>query len=305
MSFDIPTLSKQKQLLELLKVQPITMGKNKSYNTDILVSLIDEHLPDGGEQWENIAKLYQVKASEENLRNGEDIKRHWVNTLCNKQNKPTGSTGGKTDLILKCQRIQKRILEKSNSRMYGASDIEDLSGDEDEDEDDDDDEIIISESSSSNNPSSQSEPSAKEKSSTSDEKLKSTSKTLFKSENKTKNSSTNNLNAKRSSVLQAMEKISNQLDAPVAGDGQQSLFMFMFMDRLNKVETKVEMLQRNENIVYYGSGADDQRTQNKIISLEDQIRTLERKLKRSQEEIEEQISLLHKKMKASEKYSTI
>jgi len=159
-----------------LKVQPFIMGKNKSYNTDILVSLIDEHLPDGGEQLERRILLNYIKSRQVKR---EDIKRHWVNTLCNKQNKPTGSSGGKPDLILKCQRIQKRILEKSNSRMYGASDIEDLSDDED-----DDNEMIISGSSSSNNPSSQSDNFGEKKSSTSDEKLKSTSKTLFKSENR-------------------------------------------------------------------------------------------------------------------------
>jgi hypothetical protein len=40
-----------------------------------------------------------ITAKEENLRDTDDLKRHWVKTLCNGMKKPIGGTGEKGERI--------------------------------------------------------------------------------------------------------------------------------------------------------------------------------------------------------------
>ena len=60
------------------------------------------------------------------MRNPDDIKKHWNNVLCNKCNKPTGRSGGITDRILHCIRIQGEIMKKTDSVMMGADSDDDV-----------------------------------------------------------------------------------------------------------------------------------------------------------------------------------
>ncbi len=77
--------------------------------------------------WDQVAAAYMTAAKEDNLRDTDDLKRHWVKTLCNGMKKPTGGTGEKGERIHKCIVIERLILDKTHSGILG------LSPDEDED----------------------------------------------------------------------------------------------------------------------------------------------------------------------------
>lgn len=97
------------------------MGRKPKYDDSLLISLIQELLPDGALGWKTVAEHYHVNSEEKELRDYQDVKKYWTNTLCNKMNKPTGKTGGRT---ASCQKIQREILEK-NSAMTFSSDEDD------------------------------------------------------------------------------------------------------------------------------------------------------------------------------------
>ena len=59
------------------------------------------------------------------------MKRHWNEKMCNKFMKPTGSTGGARDFILRCQKVQALIDKKCESSLMGGhSEDDDESGDD-------------------------------------------------------------------------------------------------------------------------------------------------------------------------------
>jgi hypothetical protein len=66
---------------------------NPNYNNALLIEIIDSLKPSGALAWQNVAVLYQHRSNEVKLRDYEDIKRHWLEKLCNKMKKPTGKTG--------------------------------------------------------------------------------------------------------------------------------------------------------------------------------------------------------------------
>ena len=61
----------------------------------------------GAYAWEQVTALYKERSSEDNTRDKDDIKQHWVENMCNKFKKPTGSAGGAKDFIIQCQKVQK------------------------------------------------------------------------------------------------------------------------------------------------------------------------------------------------------
>ena len=64
--------------------------------------------------------------------------------LCNRFKKPTGLTGmAKSDIILCCQRVQAKILEKSNSLMMGIDDNDEETASDDNDNDDNDKDFAL------------------------------------------------------------------------------------------------------------------------------------------------------------------
>jgi len=86
-----------------------------------LIQVVEEKLPNGAQGWIEVAALYQHCSGELILRDHEDVKRHWIEKCCNKFKKPTGNQGDpKRDMILRCQRIQGRIHEKSSSLIMGV-----------------------------------------------------------------------------------------------------------------------------------------------------------------------------------------
>jgi hypothetical protein len=68
-----------------------------------------------------VARLYQLHTGELVVREYDDVKQHWIEKCCNKFKKPTGNPGDpKRDMILRCQRIQEQIHEKSSSLILGV-----------------------------------------------------------------------------------------------------------------------------------------------------------------------------------------
>ncbi len=55
-----------------------------NYKVELLISVIEEKLPQGPMSWQEVAALYQLQSQESATRDHEDIKRHWMQKLCNK-----------------------------------------------------------------------------------------------------------------------------------------------------------------------------------------------------------------------------
>lgn len=112
----------------------------KNYKKVVLLEVVKEVLPAGAYEWEQVANLYKERSCESDVRDKDDIKRHWVEKLCNKFKKPTGNGGGAKDFFLRCQRVQAKIHKKCESTLMGAhSDDEnenDTTGSDDEYKDD-------------------------------------------------------------------------------------------------------------------------------------------------------------------------
>jgi hypothetical protein len=99
---------------------PRSKGK-QNYKVDVLIQVVEEKPPNGAQGWQEVAFLYQQRSGELVLRDYEDVKRHWVDKCCNKFKKPTDNPGDpKRDMILRCQRIQERILKKSDAAVMGV-----------------------------------------------------------------------------------------------------------------------------------------------------------------------------------------
>ena len=114
-----------------------------NYQNVILIRIISTVKPNGALLWQLVAEQYQRETGEEELRNPDDIKRHWYTNLCNKMCKPTGRTGGNMDRILQCIRIQCAIMKKTDSVMMGIESDDDAvcmyNGDDDDDDEEEED----------------------------------------------------------------------------------------------------------------------------------------------------------------------
>lgn len=113
-----------------------------NYRNDILIDMIESIKPSGAEAWKQVAVLYQNAANEAELRDSDDIKRHWTQKLCNGFKKSTGRSRSDKDRILRCLNIQHKIMDASAASMYvlegetsGSEDDRD-EGDSAADEDD-------------------------------------------------------------------------------------------------------------------------------------------------------------------------
>ena len=108
----------------------------QNYKKEVLLEVMATFLPNQGlNSWDRVAAAYQEKSGEAELRDKEDLKRHWREKCCNKFKKPTGRSGAATDFILRCQRVQLLVHKKNESSLLG--DGSDNSSDSYEDEDND------------------------------------------------------------------------------------------------------------------------------------------------------------------------
>ncbi len=78
-------------------------------------------MPNGQYGWDQVAAAYMTAAKEVILHDTDNLKRHWVKTLCNGMKKPTGGTGEKGERIHKCIAIKRLILYKTHSSILGLS----------------------------------------------------------------------------------------------------------------------------------------------------------------------------------------
>jgi hypothetical protein len=85
----------------------------KNYKNEVLICCVLDILPNGKYGWQAVALACQEAAQEDEVRNTDDLKKHWIKNLCNEMQKPTGRQGGDTsDRIMRCIAIRKKILEK-------------------------------------------------------------------------------------------------------------------------------------------------------------------------------------------------
>ena len=74
-----------------------------NYQNRILINIIAEMLPNGSYAWTAVANAYHEASKEATVREGSDVKNHWVRKLCNSMKKPTGRTGEDADRIQECR----------------------------------------------------------------------------------------------------------------------------------------------------------------------------------------------------------
>jgi hypothetical protein len=67
----------------------------KNYKNEVLMNIIAGVLPSGQYGWDQVAAAFMTAANEDILHDTDNLKRHWVKTLCNGMKKPTGGTGEK------------------------------------------------------------------------------------------------------------------------------------------------------------------------------------------------------------------
>ena len=105
------------------------------YKKQILLSIIDRRLPSGAEAWKLVALDYEKESGDATVRDYEDIKRHFNERMCNKDQKPTGKSGDDKDFILQSQRVKLKILQAHEVGTIGDNDDEENDDEDDEDED--------------------------------------------------------------------------------------------------------------------------------------------------------------------------
>ena len=112
------------------------------YNNKLLLDVIQEIKPASTEEWNRVAKAYQIRSAEQTLRDSADIKKHYNVKLCLKNQRQTGlnNKSGPTPECARAQEIMRMILTKENCINTGGSDSDDarLVIDDDDELDDDD-----------------------------------------------------------------------------------------------------------------------------------------------------------------------
>ena len=96
----------------------------KNYKNDLLIPIVAEILPNGEFGWSAVALAYQEQAQEDDPRNTDDLKRHWIKNLCQSMKKPTGRPGENSDRTHRCIAIERRIMEKTHAGMMGIEESE-------------------------------------------------------------------------------------------------------------------------------------------------------------------------------------
>jgi hypothetical protein len=98
---------------------PRVKGK-VNYKKEVLLQVVREVLPSGALGWEEVTRIYQERSSEEERRNGDDVKRHWQEKCCNKFQKPTGATGAQNDFIYRAQEVQRQIMKNNQMSIMST-----------------------------------------------------------------------------------------------------------------------------------------------------------------------------------------
>ena len=86
-----------------------------NYQKDILLNIISDLLPTGALAWQRVAERYRAGSGENSDREPADLKRFFVQKVCNNNKKPTGEASGD---IKRAQDIRRRILVKENAVYF-------------------------------------------------------------------------------------------------------------------------------------------------------------------------------------------
>jgi hypothetical protein len=97
----------------------------KNYKNDLLIPIVAEILTNGEFGWSAVDLAYQEQAREDDPRNTDDLKRHWVKNLCQNMKKPTGRPGENSDRMHRCIAIERKMMEKTHAGMMGIEESED------------------------------------------------------------------------------------------------------------------------------------------------------------------------------------
>jgi len=100
-----------------------------NYRNSVFIRIVESILPYGNEEWKRVAILYQAESREAFLRDEAKLVANWKK-ISNGFKKPTGAAGGKSDRILRCINIQRRINAKAGAVIMGASSADNESNDE-------------------------------------------------------------------------------------------------------------------------------------------------------------------------------
>jgi len=108
-----------------------------NYKNELLLNVVELVLPSGAEQWKIVAQRYQQSSGEAFLRFYDDVRIHFNEKLCKKNQRQTRINNKSAPLpyVARAQEIQRKILINEAAMNLGA----DNENDEDDDDDDDDD----------------------------------------------------------------------------------------------------------------------------------------------------------------------
>ena len=96
-----------------------------NYKNELLINVVEAVLPNGANLWAILAKRYQEVSGEANIREPQDIRRHFQTHrgLCNNGRKVTGSSAPQLS-VARCQSIWRKILAKSAAQNAGGKDTD-------------------------------------------------------------------------------------------------------------------------------------------------------------------------------------
>ena len=110
------------------------MGKKPNYKAKFLLDVVDLVLPIGRQE---VSQRYKAESGDADLRDWQDLKRYFVEKLCDKNRKPTGESAPKPQ-VARAQAIHEKMLRKEGAAVNG-DEISSEDGNDDEDEEDDED----------------------------------------------------------------------------------------------------------------------------------------------------------------------
>jgi hypothetical protein len=110
------------------------------YQPDVLLNIIRDILPMGGEAWDKVCDRYHIASGELHRRDRDDVKKYFTAKMCNGFKKMTGESEP-AKAIRESQKVYASITRKYSAQAYGKPDDEDDEEDEDDEDDDGDDNV--------------------------------------------------------------------------------------------------------------------------------------------------------------------
>jgi hypothetical protein len=109
---------------------PVAGRKTPNYKKDIVLNIVAAYEPVGMEEWTQVARDYRVMAKETIDRDPADVRRYFIEKLCNKNKKPTG-VAAPDPITARAQKLYRAILVKSQAGSFGDSSDSEVEDDDD------------------------------------------------------------------------------------------------------------------------------------------------------------------------------